>query len=59
MDFEFKVVGVVLTLLVVFIFADIALRQSEMEDCWRLERQVEQGYIKTLPEWCEEVLPGH
>lgn len=32
---------------------EACLDASEKEDCWRLRRQVEQGYPVTVPEWCE------
>lgn len=35
--------------------ADRLLTISEQEDCARLERQVDQGYIQAIPAWCAEV----
>ena len=44
-----------ITFLTLVAAADQLLTISEQEDCWRLERQVEQGYIQAIPAWCAEV----
>lgn len=49
------IIGFIIVTAVSFGCAELALRSSEAEECNRLERQLQGGYIKTLPEWCQEV----
>lgn len=37
---------------VAFLALEYVLDANEAEECMRLERQVELGYIKAEPEWC-------
>ena len=46
------VIGFTVTFAVTFFVFEWALRVSREEDCWRLTRQYEQGYIGKLPEDC-------
>jgi len=34
---------------------DAVLTADAREECWRLERQHQQGYIQAIPAWCAEV----
>lgn len=46
------VIGFTITFAVTFFVLEWALRVSEEEECWRLTRQHEMGYISKLPEDC-------
>jgi len=34
---------------------DSVLLAGDREECWRLGRQYQQGYIQAIPAWCSEV----